>query len=505
MGNLTVTKKIGDTYKDWIVGGNIILDCAMGRGKTFFIVNVLGEYAEQQGKQILYLCNRSKLAEEVFSDVRETWATNITVKTYQTVQKDIQQGKEMKVYDYIVCDECHYMLTDGWNDKTDIMYIWLHSNKLTVKLFMSATGDDIFKIIRQWKECIEYKLEPDYSYIKKIVFYDNDSYIERVIEELEEDEKLIYFSRKAEKAYKLHQRYENSSFVMSESTKDHKELIPFINRGALIRDKISKKPILSNQLTFTTSVWDNGINIKDDDLKHIICDFDDMVKLIQAIGRKRVGKIEENEFILSNADNVILHIRNWNKENLTQFVNPKRAMYNECTKFLMNDKEWIQEQNQKRDKKLNECLHPDYATKEIKINFLRYEGLRTEKIRLEDAIEHGFDKQVLDVLGNSFVGEVEYVSIEQEKKASDIEILGKYLDSIVGSMLFNNERQQLKDEFENAGLKDRTMGINTLNGKLLDEKLKFTIISDDDNRRKLEDGSANPNRRKRYWQVVKVC
>lgn len=34
-------------------------------------------------------------------------------------------------------------------------------------------------------------------------------------------------------------------------------------------------------------------------------------------------------------------------------------------------------------------------------------------------------------------------------------------------------------------------------------KLPYIIITDNDKRRKLEDGSINPNRDKKYWSVIK--
>lgn len=51
---------IGDVYKSWD-NTRVILDGGTGTGKTYFTLNVLGKYAQQNNKIILYLCNRSKL------------------------------------------------------------------------------------------------------------------------------------------------------------------------------------------------------------------------------------------------------------------------------------------------------------------------------------------------------------------------------------------------------------------------------------------------------------
>ena len=57
------------------------------------------------------------------------------------------------------------------------------------------------------------------------------------------------------------------------------------------------------------------------------------------------------------------------------------------------------------------------------------------------------------------------------------ETLSDYLSSIVGKKLFKEDQNELKNKFKEVGLKDRTMGINTLNGKLMDMALDYKIIS----------------------------
>lgn len=493
MINETVTTVIGEGYKEWLSSDNVILDMAMGRGKTFFITNILGNYAKKRNKKILYLCNRSKLSDEVFNDVKEKRIKSITVKTYQSLQNMIQKGEDICEYNYIVCDECHYLFKDAWNDKTDIMYIWLKNNDTACKIFMSATGHNIFPIIRRWGDCKEYTLSPDYSYIKKVVFYDSHLYIDRVIEQLEEDEKVIYFSRKIAHAYNVYDKYKDiASFNCSKHTKHtDKDKKVNIDYKQHITDDAIVDARLNYKVTCTTSAWDNGINIKDNQLKHIICDFEDLVTLIQAIGRKRVGKIVDGEFVLSEDDNITLHIRKWGKQKLTQFTNPKVATHTECKKYINGDKEWLDEQRISRSKRINQCMYGDYENGELKVNYMRYVALEQEIARLQTAKKMGFDKYIIAALGNSFTGEVEYVYIEHEQKKDSLEVLSEYLDSIVGVKLFKDNQSELKGMFEKAGLKDRTMGINTLNGKLLDENIQYTIKAK-------KSGSV------RYWMVLPV-
>ena len=69
--------------------------------------------------------------------------------------------------------------------------------------------------------------------------------------------------------------------------------------------------------------------------------------------------------------------------------------------------------------------------------------------------------------------------------------LEEYLQSCIGKRLYKEEQQELKQQFINVGLKDRTMGINTLNGKLKDENIKFEIVPKRTNS-------------KRYWTIIPI-
>lgn len=476
MINETVTGKIGNEYRKWTRDELIILNCAMGRGKTYFITNVLGKYAKTHGKKILYLCNRSKLSEEVFASAKESRLKGVmTIRTYQSIQKDIDKGNKIPDVDYIICDEIHYIFSDGFNDKTDVMYKWLKDEKFAIKVFMSATGHNIFPCIKRWGDYKEYVLEPDYSYIKKVVFYDNVQHVKNVINGLKDDEKLLYFSRKISDAYELHTQYEESSFVCSKAQSEYKDKIT--DDAIIVKDN---NPTLKNQVTFTTSVWDNGINIKDNNLKHIVCDFEDLVTLIQAIGRKRVGKIVEGSFVLSDEDSITLHIMNYAKIQLNRFANTKRAIINEVNKYINNDKEWMQEQKEKRSKHINCCLYVDYTSGKIEMNYARYLGIEKELNRLKHGMKHGFDNHILDGLGNSFIGEVEYVSIEENNKKSNLEKFMEYLNSKVATRLFKEDQDELKSEFNKAGLNvdgGRTMGMKTMNAFMEDNDVPFRIES----------------------------
>ena len=107
----TVTDLIGESYKYFKQGEHIILDCATGSGKTYFILNVLGNWSKSNNNKILYLCNRTELKNKVIKE-SEKFNTHevIYVFTYQYIQ---YENNVYLIEDYVVFDECHYIFNEG--------------------------------------------------------------------------------------------------------------------------------------------------------------------------------------------------------------------------------------------------------------------------------------------------------------------------------------------------------------------------------------------------------
>src|SRR5699024_5040496 len=87
-----------------------------------------------------------------------------------------QKQFSFDIYDYIVCDEFHYFISDGlFNNTTDVsLDSILTQNK--VKIFMSATSFSMENYFKTEKLIIpiSYKIEHDFDFIKNIYFFNDD-------------------------------------------------------------------------------------------------------------------------------------------------------------------------------------------------------------------------------------------------------------------------------------------------------------------------------------------
>lgn len=499
--NLPLVKKINDDYKNWKPKDNVLVGASMGSGKTSFIINILTEYAKETNKTILYISNRKSLQNEIDNSIKKNKLKNKTIIsiTYQKLQSILLnrgKSKEQNIIDldifdnvdYIVCDECHYFLTDSWTKTTDMSYEYILNHQKAVKIYMSATYYNIFDVLKmdlKNKPITEYYIEHNFSYINKIVFYYEQEYIEYLIDSLPSTQKLIYFSRKLNVAFDLHNKYKNkSSFVCSRSNKKYKS---FITQKALSNGKLSK------QLTFTSTTWDNGINILDSDVKHVIIDVEDLVIFIQCLGRRRK---------LKNDDGFTLHIRNWSKQNLSRFINPNRNQ-KKLNDLYLNDKQSYLQQLKAGDIKKGECLYNDINTKALTLNKLMDKNIRVQINRYYKATDIGWDIYINKILKCKNVEHIKLGEIELKKQISELEL---YLDSIVGQKLFNEQQQELSNRIvqEISGIKEKRQ----IKGKKLNPSTLEKILREDLNLEyavsKTQQETKGDNKKRRYIIISKI-
>lgn len=83
----------------------------------------------------------------------------------------------------------------------------------------------------------------------------------------------------------------------------------YLNSGnkdeSLAFRQITQNACFGCQMLFTTKVLDNGVNLKDKAIKHIIIEQTDMVEFMQCLGRKRVQSPDDT-IKAKRAGNVVL-------------------------------------------------------------------------------------------------------------------------------------------------------------------------------------------------------
>lgn len=511
-----VSNIIGNDYKEW-KNEFVVLDCGTGCGKSYFALHVLGNYAKKQKKRILYLCNRRKLRKQIYDDVKMLGLLNVIyVTSYQALQYYIQEGKQIPYYDYIVADECHYFTTDAkFNEYTDVSYDFLMKRKDSVVLWVSATAKTFFRWLAdkgKVKKKYIYRIDKDYSYVKKVYFYKKEE-ITTIIDDILENEpqsKIVVFCNSASRMEEMNKRYDDIANYFCSSTSSSaklKNMCGYDSETKKVADCIKQLPdgrvTFEKRILFTTTVLDNGVDLKDKDIKHIFSEIFDVDSLIQSLGRKR---------IVDKKDTCTFYIREFQPKAIQGLLNINEAQLEPVQLYKNSYKEFYSRYGNGRERKQvgkNKIFYSFFAEdkrlSKIKVNECRYRKYEQDNNILAQMKELGHIPILNYFLGEELSSKSEYIVVDVRQ----IDMFMEYLKSIEGKCLFQEDKECIKEEFETIGVKLRYIGINTFNGALDDvykelylcrfynknREGKYYV----DLRRKLEDGGINSNRDKKFW------
>ncbi|WP_206207757.1 DEAD/DEAH box helicase family protein [Virgibacillus profundi] len=489
-----------DDIQNWENGDVITIKAGTGKGKSYFIKNNLYNIAKNENKKILMLIHRKncvyQFEEEIHKDKKYDV---IDIKTYQHLEHLYSRKKVFNFgkYDYIVCDEFHYFISDAsFNKKTDISFNQLMKQKKQIKILMSATGDSVTDYINEHQitQTIDYEIPLDFSFVKTLTFYNKDETLNHFMQEsIQRKERTIFFIKSAKKAYELYSKNQkNSLFNCSEANKNYYKFVDEEKINNLLKNESFDETAL-----ITTMAMDTGVNIVDKKLKHIVCDIEDIGVLIQCIGRKR---------ITDKNDKINLYVKSVSNQRLggmeTQLL--KKA---EMAQYLSSfgTKDFIEEYYRENDQFniVYDEITEDENKATKKINELMLYKIMCDQDDMSDMKRfgtYGFSKHVADILGfyNPTEG-FQYRLIEEDINDRNLSL---YLDSITGVKLYREEKEVMKETFKKNGLSARTLGINTLNGNIKDRKLPYIINTK--NGKSYRDKNNQVKKEKSYWIVGKI-
>lgn len=228
----------------------------------------------------------------------------------------------------IILDECHYFTSDSrFNKNTFKEFEYLFKHTQATKIYFSATPETFISALKKYFETHSTELEeyntkiiainPLESQIKNLIeinstkyniefinFAQREDFLDNQIKQSNQTNKLLYFTSDRLFGFAMCNRAIGSSYhkefskggsiIYSLASKD--EGIKF---GHYIdhnqRHNIKANNVFDTDVLVATKVLENGINIKDDNLKRIVIDYVELDSVIQMIGRVRVKKRETAE------------------------------------------------------------------------------------------------------------------------------------------------------------------------------------------------------------------
>lgn len=350
-----ITEIIKQEYQKWNIGDCIFLEAPTGAGKTTFILKELLPFVKSLNMEMLYLSNRFLLKEQIKQEIAEkqdlptelTWLENveefdgITVMSYQKLQLLCQQEGyvwEMnRRYQYVVCDEIHYLLEDSAFNPQIIWLVKFLKDISSCLICISATLGELKEWIVWEKyginvrylgwfiinDYFSYLMVPkqytttiigDYttlhsytiparSVVEKVIYYSEQEQILEIIEKCNRDEKWLVFQSNKTKAKELAKKLGDSAALITAEDRENDTIAEIIHKG-----KFSCKVLVA------TKLLDNGVSLKDSHLKNIIIDTISRTEFVQMLGRKRS---------LDLNDTVRLYIPKKSKKTFQGYLSPE--------------------------------------------------------------------------------------------------------------------------------------------------------------------------------------
>lgn len=474
-----------EEIESWKPSDRILISAPTGKGKTQFVCSTLYQYAQLKGRKILILENRVILRDQIIEDLEEGYQNVITIKLYQNLESKIVKNSYdyeniFDGFDYVFIDEAHYFAGDAvFNQRTDlVLNAIIRDHPNLILIFASATPYSLTEsegIIRYTKE--PYVVQPDFTFIEKLYFYNKEGTPEQILRNTPEGEKVIYFGS-AQSAYDLYNKFSDSAFICARNN-----VLFNINGNRKDIEKFTEDIVINQmfeqRFLFTTRVLDNGISIKDENVRRIIIDDSlDLVTLVQMIGRKR---IENMEF-----DKVTLYIKNHQKYAIQGKVNILSSELSKVKEQLEKGIETFLRDNKKRDL-------PDVFDTDAQINNARHISkqfqLNKYKIMLEKP--QGFKEVVCNILEYDL--DLIKSADNEFQKLTATEVIEKYKNK----KLFKTEQVEFRDAFLEAILepkKEKLLGIHTIQGILQDWDFPYSIA-----RKQIRKGGS---RGQRYWIIL---
>lgn len=470
---LTVSDVItADDIKSWTPDVPVIILSGTGTGKSHFVKNTMYDVAKEENAQILMLIHRINCVRQFRMEIKkDNKQETITVDTYQKLQNDELNNKEynLGIFKYVVNDEFHYFLGDAdYNNATDISFEKIMSMTNTIKIFMSATGEDIASYIRNYSkvEPRVYRLKLDRPTIGHLSFFMSDNYLAKLAAAIiESGERGIFFINSARKAYRLYEKFASDAvFNCGKQSKYHTKVDDAEIKTILKNEKFDK-PLL-----ITTACMDSGLNLIDPALKYIVVDIPDVWSLVQCIGRKR-----------SQSDNDLADV--YIKTENNRRLGGKKGQITQSLSMaeylrIHSTEEFLSQFPRRSDKTgiVYDAKVPgskDYSTK--RINELRYQKKVTDIGIIDEMLsygEYGYCKYIARLLGKYDPARewYDYTVIKGDGTLKD------YLENQVGQvMLERKDRRELIEKMDVKTHGKLKKKIETLNAVLEEDGLPYRI------------------------------
>lgn len=288
-----------------------LLLAGTGAGKSYYIVHQLIDQLTRDCKKVLILCNRTALKKQFEKDILKAKTDSFNqcfVTTYQYLDSQEWDLEILAQYDYIICDEVHYVLQDStFNNSTDkILELLLlyHKQQLGKILFCTATEFELLPFLQLHGYDLNtnnfnvYDGNLELNWWDRIDIHCTSKPFLDVAKTVPDDEKCLIFIKGKGMMKSFAERLGNADFIHSQWITQEDGQLGLDEEIKVKIDKLLKTQTFDTKYLITNASLDNGVNVRDPKLTTIIINnIYDLVSVIQMVGRKRFDENNPNDRI----------------------------------------------------------------------------------------------------------------------------------------------------------------------------------------------------------------
>ena len=127
-------------------GNNYLIGAECGAGKTTWVEEILIPHCIKNDKTILLLIHRKSLRNQVLNSLKniDCCLDNVEIMLYQEVEQQLLINRFANNYDFIVCDEIHYLVTDAsFNRNTEVVFDMLNKKSRSINILLTGTPNPL--------------------------------------------------------------------------------------------------------------------------------------------------------------------------------------------------------------------------------------------------------------------------------------------------------------------------------------------------------------------------
>ena len=393
----------------------IIIQAPTGFGKTHWILHEVLPRVVQAGGKMLLVSNRVAVSyQQKLKVMKIVNPSEISCLTSEGVLKKTDfgpvkimtlqaldlflataQGKEYaKEVSVLVIDEVHYFTADvafSPNAARLLKTIPQSFNNAT-RIYMTATLDDVLRPIaeaeadvkRPIMERIGVRYSPlmlGQSPVVNVYQFTSDKYEQLPVRYVREDNTLYREIKASNEKWLVFVSSKAQGELINEEIGNDATFISADSKGSEEWNRLLAEERSSHRVLVTTSVLDCGVNIHDDDLKHVVIPFEDQVAFMQALGRKR----------FDGRPNFTLYIKAIDKKRLDVLIGRNQRLLLLANEIQINRgyNRYVDRFRQEGDRTKDSLLYLDYVGRYNFNDLLYHKLLRQESYykQLETAIE----------------------------------------------------------------------------------------------------------------------